>query len=105
MPLLSRRFRSLFLLGTVLFFFIATPFLENRERGETFVVACLFMTLVAATVELSEKRRLFLWAIPLSGASMGLLWLAHVYHYNQLTAASDISLIVFIGLVTVTLYA
>lgn len=104
MPLLSPRSRSLFLLGSVLLFFVATPFLENRERGETLIVTCLYLTLVAATFALSEKRKLFLWAIPLAGASMGLLWLAHVYHGRGLTAASDISLIVFIGLASVALF-
>jgi len=104
MPLLSRRFHSLFLLASVLLFFVATPFLENRQRGETFIVACLFLTLVAATVQLSEKRRLFLWTIPLAGASIGLLWLAHVFHGRRLTAASNISLIVFIGLVVISLF-
>jgi Ion channel len=104
MSLLRRTSRSLFLLLSVLLFFVATPFVENREGGETLVVLSLFLTLVAATVELSEKRTVFLSAIPLAGLSIGLLWLDHVYHTRALELASRVSLIGFIGLVCITLF-
>ena len=104
MSLLTHRLRSLFLLCSVLLFFVATPFLEDRTGGETLIVLNLYLTLVAATVQLSERRRLFLSAIPLAGGSIILLWLEHVYHSNAFRAASDISLIVFVGLVTGSLF-
>jgi len=104
MSLLAHKLRSLFLLYSVLLVFIATPFLDNREGGETLVVLNLFLTLVAATVQLSERRKLFLTAIPLSAASIGLLWLAHIYHTKALSAASEASLILFVGLVCVSLF-
>jgi hypothetical protein len=71
MALLNRRHHSLFLLCSVLLFFVATPLLETRESGETLVVLNLYLTLVAATVKLSERRELFLPAILLAGASIG----------------------------------
>jgi len=104
MSLLTHRSRSLFLLFSVLLMFVATPFLENREGGETLVVLNLFLTLVAATVQLSEKRRLFLSAIPLAGATIGFLWLNHVYHDKAFSIVSYLSLVVFVGLVCVSLF-
>ena len=62
---LNRRYHSLFLLSSVLLFFVATPFLETRAGGETLVVLNLYLTLVAATVTLSERRKPFLSAIPI----------------------------------------
>lgn len=104
MSVLTHRSRSLFLLCSVLLFFVATPFLENRKGGETLIVLTLFLTLVAAAVQLSEKRKLFLSAIPIAAASIGLLWLHHVYHSKVFSIASDVSLILFIGLVCVSLF-
>jgi len=104
MSLLTSRFRSIFLLCSVLLFFVATPFFENREGGETLVVLDLYLTLVAATVALSARRSLFLSAIPLAGASIGLLWLAHVYHYTAFVIAANISLMVFVGLTCISLF-
>jgi hypothetical protein len=104
MALLNRRHHSLFLLCSVLLFFVATPLLETRESGETLVVLNLYLTLVAATVKLSERRELFLPAILLAGASIGLLWLSHVYHTKTLVIASHLCLMTFIGLVCVSLF-
>ncbi len=98
------RSRSIFLLCSVLLFFLATPFFENRERGETLVVLNLYITLVAATMQLSEKRALFLSAIPLAGASIAFLWLAHEYHNRWSEIACYSSLMVFIGMVCVSLF-
>ena len=102
--LLTHRSRSLFLLYSVLLFFIATPFLEDRSGGETLIVLNLYLTLVAATVLLSDRRRIFLTAIPLAGASIGVGWLNHIYHTNVLAIAAYSSLIAFIGLVCVSLF-
>lgn len=104
MSLLTHRSRSLFLLYSVLLFFVATPFFEDREGGETIVVLNLFLTLVAATVLLSEKKAVFLSAIPLAGTSIGLLWLNHIYHTTLLQAASAASLMLFIGLVCASVF-
>jgi len=104
MSFLTRRSRSAFLLCSVLLFFAATPFLENRRGGETLIVLILYLTLVAATTVLSEKRGLFLSAVPLAGASIGLLWLDHVYHNMSFAIAANLSLIAFVGLVCVSLF-
>jgi hypothetical protein len=73
MALLNRRYHSLFLLSSVLLFFVATPFLETQESSETLAVLNLYLTLVAATVKLSERHKLFSrlsrWRARLSGFS------------------------------------
>jgi len=104
MAWLNRRYDSLFLLYSLLLFFVATPFLETREGGETLVVLNLYLTLVAVTVKLSERRTVFLSAIPLAGASIGLLWLSHVYHTWAFGVASHLSLVTFIGLACASLF-
>jgi len=104
MPILTYRLRAFFLLCSILLFFVATPFVENREGGRTLVVLNLYLTLVAATLQLSEKRRLFLLAVSLSSASIGLLWLAEVYPSRAFSIASHVSLIAFVGLVCVSLF-
>jgi len=104
MSLLTRRLRSLFLLYSVLLVFVATPFFEHREGGETVIVLNLFLTLVAATVLLSERKAVFLSAIPLAATSIGLLWLNHIYHSVFLETASYASLTLFVGLVCVSLF-
>jgi hypothetical protein len=104
MSLLTHRSRSLFLLYSVLLFFVATPLFEHREGGETIIVLNLFLTLVAATVLLSERRAVFLSAIPLAGTTIGLLWLNHVYHSALFETASYASLTLFVGLVCVSLF-
>jgi len=101
---LTGRFRSIFLLCSVMLFFVATPFLDHRQGGETLVVLDLYLTLVAAAVVLSEKRKLFLSVIPLAGASIGLLWLDHVHHDRAFSIAAYLSLAVFIGTVCVSLF-
>jgi len=104
MSIFTHRLRSLFLLHSILLFFVATPFVEHREGGRTIVVLILYLTLVAATVQLSEKRKLFLIAIPLAGISIGLLWLENVYRNRPLSMASQVSLIAFVGFVCVSLF-
>ena len=104
MFLITHRSRSLFLLYSVLLFFVATPFLENRAGGQTLIVLILYLTLVASAVRLSHKRTLFLSAIPLAAASIGFLWLAHIYRTKTFSVLSYMSLIIFVGLVCVSLF-
>ena len=82
------------------------PFLQDSHTGEGFLVASLYLTLVAATLELSEKKVLFWTALPLAGASMILLFFSHIYFYQvrELRLASTIVLVVFLGLVSIALF-
>lgn len=100
----NRKWRSLFLLLTVLSVFVATPLLENSERGETIIVANLYLTLVAATIKLSERRVLLLAAVPLAVVSMTLLLFSHFYRTRPLVVAGDLGVVVFIALVCISLF-
>lgn len=100
----NRKRRSLFLLLTVLSFFVATPLLENRERGETIVVANLYLTLVAATIKLSERRAPFLAAAPLAVVSITLLLFSHFYRTRPLVVASYLGVVAFIALACICLF-
>jgi hypothetical protein len=75
MRYLSQEQRSIFLLVFILLFIILTPFLEGDPGGELILVVNMYLTLVAATMELKEKRALFLSAIPIAATSMVLMLL------------------------------
>ncbi|HXJ93454.1 MAG TPA: potassium channel family protein [Terriglobia bacterium] len=103
--LLNPEQRSLFLLLSVLAFFILTPFLEGNRTGELFIVLVLYLTLIAATAELHEKRVLFRTAIPIAAASMVLLGTSHFHPIPVLMLAGDVVLAGFLCLVSVSLFA
>lgn len=96
--------RSIVLLVFILLFIILTPLLEGDPGGELILVVNLYLMLVAATMELKERRALFLSAIPIAATSMALL-LAHYFHGTRaLSIANSLVLAVFLGLVLVSLF-
>ena len=103
--LLNREQRSLFLLLSVLSFFVLTPFLEGNPTGEVLIILVLYLTLIAATAELQEKRGVFRSAIPIAAASMFLLLASHFRPIRPLLLADNIVLAGFLGLVSVSLFA
>jgi PDZ domain-containing secreted protein len=105
MRYLSQEQRSIFLLVFILLFIILTPFLEGDPGGELILVINMYLTLVAATMELKEKRALFLSAIPIAATSMVLLFLNYFRPTRGLSIASSVILAVFLGLVSVSLFA
>ena len=106
MALLNHEYRSLFLLLSVLTFIVLTSFLENSRTGEAFLVGSMYLTLVAATLELSERRVVFWSALPLAVISMILLLASHLaFNQNRpILLASDLVLAAFLGLVSVSLF-
>jgi len=103
---LNPEHRSLFLLLSVLTFIVLTAFLENSRAGEFLLVVSTYLTLVAATMELSERRLVFWTALPLAGISMILLLVSHLAFYQNrpIQLASDLVLAVFLGMVSVSLF-
>jgi hypothetical protein len=98
--------RALFLLMSLLLFFVLTPFLQDNHAGEGFLVAGTYLTLIAATLELSKRKGLLWIAVPLAAASMVLLAVSHSYHseVRMLELASDLVLGGFLALVGVALF-
>jgi hypothetical protein len=101
---IDRKFRAEFLLVTLLFFFIASPFLEGNENGELLLVITLYLTLVAATLQLAERRALFWAAIPLGGVSMFFILLSHYHRLRPLLVVNSLILCLFLGLVCIALF-
>lgn len=96
--------RSIFLLVFILLFIISTPLLEGDPGGELILVVNMYLTLVAATMELKEKRVLFWGAIPIAATSM-VLMLVHYFHPTRgWSIANSGVLAVFLALVSVSLF-
>jgi hypothetical protein len=89
---------------SLLLFFILAPILEEREVGRIVLILNLYVTLVAATIELGESRAVFWSAIPIALSSMVLLWASHNHGTQSLLIASSIVLAAFLILVSVSLY-
>ena len=104
MRVLHQEDRSLFLLCSVVLFFVLTPFLENDQAGQLCLVLSLYLTLVSATMELAEKRLLFWSAVPLAGVSMTLILADHLYRTQTLLIADHLVLAAFCGLVVASLF-
>jgi hypothetical protein len=97
--------RAVVLLVFILLFIILTPLLEGEPGGELILVVNMYLTLVAATMELKERRMLFLSAIPIAATSMVLL-LVHYFHRTRaLSIANSSVLAIFLALVSVSLFA
>ena len=105
--ILNSEHRALFLLISILLFLILTPFLQDSHSKEGLLVASMYLTLVAATMELSGRRVLFWSAVPLAATSMAFLLLSHIYFYEVwwLQVASFFALGAFLGLVSAALFA
>src|SRR4051794_27220448 len=101
---LNRERRSKFLLVSILLFFLLAPVLEEREIGRLILVLNLYVTLVSATMELAEKRILFLSAVPIALSSMVLLLLSHYRPTRLLLIVNGIVLSVFLLLVAISMF-
>ena len=96
--------RSLSLLLSLLLFLLLSPFLEGHQLGELIMVFSLYILLVAAIVELSARRVLMRFCVPLVIASMVFVLAGH-FHPSPLIKTINFSLLaVFFGLVSVGLF-
>jgi len=102
--LLNRDRTSRLLLISLVLFFILAPLLEGREIGRIILILNLYVTLVAATMELAESPVLFRCAIPIAVCSMVLLLVNHYHPTPSFAMASGIVLAAFLILVSVSLY-
>lgn len=94
---------SLFLLLSLLTFLVLSSFVD-RPGGELFLLASMYVTLVAAALKLSESSR-FLWpAVILVALSMTLMAASHFQPARPLVVANFIVLATFFGMVVVGLF-
>jgi voltage-gated potassium channel len=97
---------SLFLLLSLITFLLVSTFVkEHHVLGDSILVLSLYVTLVAGTLELSQKRNLRLPAAFLAGISM-LLMLVHFFRpVPMILVANWLFLAVFLGFVSVALFS
>jgi len=81
------------------------PLLDNDQTGELILVGNMYVTLVAATLELKERPMLFWAAVPVAVTSVILLMTAHFYPARNILIANSVVLALFFGLVCASLFA
>ncbi len=101
---LNRDRTSKLLLVSLVLFFILAPLVEEREVGKLLLILDLYVTLVAATMELAARPVLLWSAIPIAVSSMVLLVASHIHPTPSLEIANGTVLAGFLILVSVSLY-
>jgi hypothetical protein len=101
---LNRERRSRVLLASIVLFYILPALSEDRAVGKVFILVVFYIALVAATMELAEKRILFWSAIPIALASMVLLGIAQFHPTPALLLANGIALALFLSVVSISLF-
>ena len=97
--------RSRFLLISILSFIVLSPLLDHDPTGELVLIANMYVTLVAATLELKERPILFWSAVPVAVLSVILVTTAHFYPARNILLVNNVVLAVFFGLVCTSLFA
>jgi voltage-gated potassium channel Kch len=95
---------SLFLLLSLLLFLVLVPFLEHSQVGDPVLEVMFTMTLIAATLELSDRRVLLWVAIPLVVFSVLVTLFVHFYPARPLLIADHVISSAFFGFVSVGLF-
>ena len=101
---LNRERISKLLMVSIVLFFILAPIMEDREVGRVVLIVDLYVTLVAATMQLAARPLLFWSAIPIAVSSMVLLVASHVHSTPALEITNSAVLSGFLILVSVSLY-
>jgi hypothetical protein len=102
--LLKKHRTSKLLLVSLVLFFILAPLVEDFEIGKIVLILNLYVTLVAATIELAGRPVLFWSAIPVAVCSMVLLSVSHYHGTPSFVIANGIVLAIFLILVSVSLF-
>lgn len=100
--------RALALLFSLILFLVLVPILENNPFGALVLIASLYAILVTASLQLAAttgKKRWILPSILLAGTSMVFILLSHFLPTRAVVATSQGLLILFFGLVALSLFA
>jgi hypothetical protein len=96
--------RSLSLLVSLLSFFVLSPFLEGHPIGDLILIFSLYILLVASIVELSAKRVLMRFCVPLVVVSMASILIAHLHRSRLFDIVNYSLLTLFFGIVSIGLF-
>ena len=100
----NRDRRSILLLVSIVLFFALAPILEEHAIGGLLLILNLYITLLAATSELTERRATFWIATPMAITSMILLLTSHYYSAWPVLFANYLVLAGFLALVSASLF-
>jgi hypothetical protein len=99
------RYSLLLLLSLIAFLLLSAFVNENHPLGDGVLALSMYVALVAATLELSQKRNLRFPATLLAGISM-LIMLIHFFRpVHMILVANWFFLAVFLGFVSVALFS
>lgn len=101
----TRETRSILLLISILVLFVLAPIIEGYKAGELLLLLNLYITLIAATSELVERRVVFRIAAPIAIVSMILLLATRFHPSRWLMLANYAVLAAFLMLVSGSLFA
>ena len=101
----TRETRSILLLISILVLFVLAPIIEGYKVGGLLLLLNLYITLIAATSELVEKRVVFRIAAPIAIVSMILLLATRFHPSRWLMLANYAVLAAFLMLVSGSLFA
>jgi len=102
---INRETRSTLLLVSIVALFVLAPILEGFRTGGLLLLVNLYITLIAATSELVEKRVVFWIATPTAIISMILLLATRFYQSWWLMLADHVVLATFLIFVSGSLFA
>ena len=97
--------RSLYLLLSLLVFFLLSPFLQNNRLGEFFLVVLMYVTLIPALLELHGKTTLRWLAISLGVPYMLVVLTGIFYPVHRLVIVDYALLMALFGFSSVALFA
>lgn len=97
--------RSLYLMLSIILFLVLSSFTGNKRAGEIVLAVPTFAMLIAATLQLSEKKSLRKPSIFLAGVCMLVVILGLLYPSYPLRILSWIALAGFFGYVSVSLFS
>jgi voltage-gated potassium channel len=97
--------RSLYLLLSLLVFFLLSSFLQDNRLGEFFLVVLMYVTLIPALLKLHGKRTLRWLAISVAIPYMLVVLTGIFYPIHRLVIADYSLLMAFFGFSSVALFA
>ena len=95
---------SLFLLISLILFFVIWPLFHSLPGGELFIDFAFFSLLIAALVEMANKRGLRRFSIPLVAVIIATVLISHLHPSHGLTVFNYALVSVVLGFVSIGLF-
>jgi len=95
---------SLFLLISLILFFVIWPLFHSLPGGELFIDFAFFSLLIAALVEMANKRGLRRFSIPLVAVIIATVLISHLHPSHGLTVFNYALVSAFLGFVSIGMF-